>query len=175
MIGFLSSLFFTRQPAVAPLPLPVTMRGIRFPADGSAPHMLTLTTTTDSVQDGPDAPWGHIPDLRAFWPTRQAWIWRDYDTFRVEDQPPQSPTSHCNGLYVVFYSFDAESLPLHSNFPEGVFGRERTFAGDAFVAKLQGREIGEDLGEDGWAAWIDVPEDILSIPVMKMGVEGLGQ
>jgi hypothetical protein len=59
-------------------------------------------------------------------------------------------------------------LPEHNNFPEAIFGRQRAFAGDAFVVKLQGTQIGEDLGEDGWAAWIDVPEDILSLPVMRI-------
>ena len=49
-----------------------------------------------------------------------------------------------------------------------MYGRERAFAGDAFVVKLKGDEIGSDLGEDGWAAWDDVPADILSLPVMRM-------
>ncbi|CAK7229466.1 hypothetical protein SCUCBS95973_007231 [Sporothrix curviconia] len=126
--------------------------------------MLWLTTTTDAVKDGPDAPWGHVPDLRRFWLTRQARQWRDNETFRLSNQP----VSSCDGLHVTLYSFDAETLPVHSHFPHAVFGRQRTFAGHVFVAKLQGREIGEDLGEDGWAVWLDVPSEVLSLPVMSI-------
>ncbi|OIW30579.1 hypothetical protein CONLIGDRAFT_630545 [Coniochaeta ligniaria NRRL 30616] len=102
--------------------------------------------------------------MRDYWMTEQGWQWRDFETFRLENQP----LSRYNGLYVLFYSFDAESLPIHSHFPVGVFGRDRTFAGDAFVFKLQGNEIGQESGEDGWAVWVDVPPDILSLPVMRM-------
>ncbi|TFK72644.1 hypothetical protein BDN72DRAFT_835953 [Pluteus cervinus] len=143
---------------------PVTITGIRFPADGSKPHTLLLTTTTSGVEDGPDSFWGHIPDFREFWKTRQGWQWRDHETFRLENQP----LSSCNGLYVLFYSFDDTSLPMHRNFPEAIYGRQRTFVGDAFVVKLQGNRLGEDLGEDGMAVWVDVPSDILSLPVMKI-------
>src|SRR5437016_3509494 len=99
MWNYLRSLF--GAPEQQPLPSPVTIKGIRFPADGSHPHVLSLTTTTDGVSDGPDSPWGHVPDLRGFWKTPRAWQWRDIETFRLEDQPLAS----CNGLYVLFYSF----------------------------------------------------------------------
>ncbi|KAK4232865.1 hypothetical protein C8A03DRAFT_39482 [Achaetomium macrosporum] len=155
---------FHSAPA-APLPSPVTIRGIRFPADRSKPHLLSLTTTTHDVSNGPDSPWGHVPDLREFWKTEAAWRQRDIETFRLENQP----RSHCNGLYVLFFSFDLESLPANTNFPRGLTGRERTFAGDAFVVKLKGNEIGSELGDDGWAAWDDVPSDILDLPVMQIG------
>jgi hypothetical protein len=163
MWSYFRSLVAPGQPA-APLPSPVTITGIRFPADGSKPHMLSLTTTTHGVSDGPDSPWGHVPDLRDFWKTPRSWKWRDFETFRLENQP----LSSCNGLYALFYSFDLESLPENSNFPEAIYGRQRTFAGDAFVVKLKGNEIGSDLGEDGWAAWDDVPSDILGLPAMKV-------
>ena len=161
-MNFLRSVL--EQWSTAPLPSPVTITGIRFPADGSKPHTIPLTTTTQGVKDGPDSFWGHIPDLRGFWKTPQAWQWRDIDTFRLVDQP----ISSCNGLYALFFSFDSESLPENRNFPEALYGRKRVFAGDAFVVKIQGNEIGEDLGEDGWAAWLNVPEDILNLPVMKI-------
>src|SRR2546421_12634411 len=77
------------------------------------------------------------------------------------------PLASCNGLYVLFYPFDPDSLSQHYNFLEAVYGRQRTFTGDAFVVKLKGNEIGSDLGEDGWAVWDDVPWGILSLPVMK--------
>jgi hypothetical protein len=150
MIAYLLSFFYQ----------PVTITGVRFPADGSKPHTLPLTTTTRGVGDSVDGIWGHVPDLRNFWKTRQAWQWRDCESFRLEDQP----LSSCNGLYVLFFSYDDESLPVHSNFPEAIYGRPRSFAGDAFVVKIQDYEI----GEDGLADWVDVPSNILSLPVMKM-------
>ncbi|KAL1845031.1 hypothetical protein VTK73DRAFT_1309 [Phialemonium thermophilum] len=147
----------------APLPPPVTVRCIRFPADGSTPHLLSLTTTTHGVADGPDSPWGHIPDLRPFWGTPRAWEWRHFETFRLADQTLED----CDGLYVLFFSFDVPSLPENRNFPASISVEQRTFAGDAFVARLRGTEIGEDLGQDGWAAWIDVSLDILKLPIMR--------
>ncbi|KAK0741810.1 hypothetical protein B0T21DRAFT_381588 [Apiosordaria backusii] len=165
-LSLLSSLFSIPLGDVpALLPTLVTIRGIRFPSDPSEePHLLTVTTTTHGVNDGPDACWGHVPDLRPFWKTEQGWQWRDVETFRLENQP----IAGCDGLYVLFYSFDLDNLPQNERFPEAIFERNRTFAGDAFVFKIQGREIGEDLGEDGWAAWQDVPEDILSLDVMRL-------
>ncbi|SPO01958.1 uncharacterized protein DNG_04631 [Cephalotrichum gorgonifer] len=149
-------------PSQPNLPPPVSITGIRFPADGSEKHLISLTTTTHGVYEGPDSSWGHVPDLRSFWKIQRAWQWRDIETFRLENQPIRS----CNGLYVVFFSFD-DSLPENRNFPVGIYGRERHFVGDVFVVKLKGDEIGSDLGEDGWAVWDDVPGDILSLPVMK--------
>ncbi|EED15741.1 hypothetical protein TSTA_051780 [Talaromyces stipitatus ATCC 10500] len=145
LVDFLLS----RQLPPRPAPTPVTITGIRFPADGSKAQLVSLTTTTDDVRDGLDGSWGHVPDLREFWKTARAWQWRDIETFRLENQP----ISNCNGFYVLFYSFDLESLPENRNFPKAIFGRERAFAGDAFVVKLKGNEIGHDMGDDGWAAW----------------------
>ncbi|CAK7207245.1 hypothetical protein SEUCBS139899_010055 [Sporothrix eucalyptigena] len=143
---------------IYPPPKLQTIQAIRFPANNSPPHLVQLTTTTDSVKDsGVDGFWGHVPDLRVYWKTERAWIWRDIDTFRFD-----------NGLYIVYFSFDLEALPSNTNFPVGPFGRERAFAGDAFVVRIQGTQIGEDLGEDGWAVWEDVPSDILELPIMNM-------
>ncbi|KAI1956349.1 hypothetical protein LOZ58_006426 [Ophidiomyces ophidiicola] len=167
MWSYLRSYFEPTDPqqfGLALPPQPVTIRGIRFPADRSKPHLLSLTTTTYGVHDGGDCCWGHIPDLRGFWETTRAWQWRDFETFHLDRQPLGS----CNGLYVLFYSFDLETLPENNNFPPEIFGRERVFAGDAFVVKLKGDDIKSDLGDDGWAAWDDVPLDILTLPIMKI-------
>ena len=160
--------WFEAQPEKAPLPEAVTIRGIRFPADGTAPHLLSLTTTNVDVPENVDCTLGHAPDLRAFWKTPRAWQWRGIETFRLEKQP----LSHCNGLYVLYYSFDTEALPMHNNFPEQILKRQRTLCGDSFVVRLKGNEIGEEQGEDGWATWIDVPEDILSLPIMEITGKG---
>ncbi|KAK4179489.1 hypothetical protein QBC36DRAFT_74568 [Triangularia setosa] len=167
--GTLSFLSFIFSPSVDSLPPStptlVTIRGIRFPSDLSTePHLLTVTTTTQGVNSGPDACWGHVPDLRSYWKTNQGWLWRDSETFRLENQPIAS----CNGLYVLFYSFDVDNLPQNDRFPEAIYGRRRCFSGDAFVFRIQGDEIGKDLGEDGWAAWQNVPEDILGLDIMKI-------
>ena len=37
-----------------------------------------------------------------------------------------------------------------------------------FVAKLRLGGIGEDAGDDRWAAWDEMPSDILSLPVKKV-------
>lgn len=152
-----------RQPPHGPTPALVT--GIRFPADGSMAHLVTLTTTTYDIRDGLDGCWGHVPDLREFWKTSQAWQWRDIETFRLENQS----ISSCNGLYVLFYSFDLESLPENSNFPEAIFGRQRSFAGDAFIVRLKSNNDGHEVkDDDGWAVWENVPSDILSLPILAM-------
>ncbi|MCJ1323994.1 hypothetical protein MMC10_000656 [Thelotrema lepadinum] len=164
MWSYLRSFLGLEEPEPWPLPSPVTITGIRFPVDSSKPHLLSLTTTTRGVSDGPDSPWGHVPDLQEFWKTPRAWQWRDIDTFRLEKQPLGS----CNGLCVLFFSFDLESLPENNNFPEAIFGRQRAFAGDAFVVKLKGNEIGDDLGEDGWALWDNMPSNILDLPIMNI-------
>lgn len=154
-------LSFAGQP---PLPPPVTITGIRFPADGSKPHILSLTTTTHGVRDGPDCFLRHIPDFRSFWTTQQAWRQRDLEMLRLKNQR----LSSCDGLYFLFYSFDFDSLPENGNVPKAVCGMQRTFAGDAFVVRQKCNENGDEiLGEDGWAIWEDVPEGILSLPVMK--------
>ncbi|VBB77201.1 Putative protein of unknown function [Podospora comata] len=164
-LRFIASVFSLHVDDPPTPPTLVTIRGIRFPSDPSTePHLLTITTTTHGVETGPDACWGHIPDLRPYWKTEQGWQWRDIETFRLENQPLAS----CNGLYILFYSFDLDNLPKNERFPEAIFGRTRCFAGDAFVFKIQGNEIGEDLGEDGWAAWQNVSKDILNLDIMKL-------
>jgi hypothetical protein len=156
-------------------PTLTTIKGIRFPADGTPPHVVPLTTMIPSADGHADCAWGHVPDLRSFWKTEQPWPWslskpdpawqkRDFCIFRMDHQP----LSSCNGLYVVFFSYDTATLPQHSYFPEAIFQRRLRLAGDTFVVKLQGTEIGEDLGKDGFAAWLDVPEEILTLPVMKI-------
>ncbi|KAK0670015.1 hypothetical protein QBC41DRAFT_98600 [Cercophora samala] len=162
-LGFLASLFSDRADDPSTPPPLVTIRGIRFPSDPAIePHLLNVTTTT--VETGPDACWGHVPDLRPYWKTEQGWQWRDIETFHLENQPIAS----CNGLYILFYSFDLDNLPKNERFPEAIYGRTRCFAGDAFVFKIQGNAIGEELDQDGWAAWQDVAEDILSLNVMRL-------
>ena len=119
-------------PPPPPPPPPTTIIGVRFPADGSAPHTLSLTTTNYGVDDGPDCFLGHVPDSRSFWKNEQAWKYRDLESFTLEDQPLES----CNGMYLLFYSYDDETLPPNHSFPEAIFGRQRYFCGDGLVIKM---------------------------------------
>lgn len=64
-------------------------------------------------------------------------------------------------MYIVFFSFDLDELPLHKNFPPGPLG-VRHFAGDAFVVKLKPHEY----GENGWADYDDVSPEFLELPIM---------
>lgn len=68
------------DPPPLPSPPPVTITGIRIPADGSRPRLVALTTISD-----PGATWDflhHYPDVRRHWPTEQSW--RRRDLFRLD-------------------------------------------------------------------------------------------
>jgi hypothetical protein len=57
-------------------PTPVTITGIRIPADGSPAHLLSLTTiNTAGTAGGMDLDYFllHIPDLREYWTPEHAW------------------------------------------------------------------------------------------------------
>jgi hypothetical protein len=59
----------------SPDPPPVTITGVRIPADGTPAHLLSLTTIGD-----PRATDGflfHVPDLRHYWNTEGGWRRRD--------------------------------------------------------------------------------------------------
>ncbi|KAE8346430.1 hypothetical protein BDV24DRAFT_123844 [Aspergillus arachidicola] len=139
-----------------PTPPSVTITGARFPADGSPPHLVSLNTTSQGVSEGPDSFLHHVPDLRSFWKTSRAWKWRDINRFNLENQP----FPNCNGVYMLFFSFDLDELPLHKNVV-GPLG-ERSAAGDAFVVKLKSHEY----GENGWAEYDDVSPEFLELPIM---------
>ncbi|KAF2685145.1 hypothetical protein K458DRAFT_20782 [Lentithecium fluviatile CBS 122367] len=78
--SFLISLF-----PPEPTPPPVTITGIRIPANGTPPHLLQLTTRT-VPEDARDTFLFHIPDLRKYWGTEHAHQQRDLD--RLELQTP---------------------------------------------------------------------------------------
>lgn len=62
-----------------PTPPPVTITGVRIPADGTPPHLLSLTTMPslhDTVDT--DAFLFHVPDLRHYWQKgEKGWSLRD--------------------------------------------------------------------------------------------------
>ena len=62
----------------SPSPPPVTITGVRIPADGTPAHLLSLTTiSTTSTSRATDDFLFHVPDLRQYWNTEQAWKRRD--------------------------------------------------------------------------------------------------
>ncbi|KAL7937619.1 hypothetical protein V8C35DRAFT_184504 [Trichoderma chlorosporum] len=58
-----------------PPPPPVTFVGVRIPVDGSPAHLLPLTTISDS--SATSAFLLHVPDLRSYWTSEDAWRLRD--------------------------------------------------------------------------------------------------
>lgn len=56
-------------------PPPVTVTGVRIPADGTPAHLLSLTTISDTKAT--DSFLFHVPDLRRYWNSGEAWEYRD--------------------------------------------------------------------------------------------------
>ncbi|KKP04499.1 hypothetical protein THAR02_03384 [Trichoderma harzianum] len=69
------------EPVIQSYP-PVTIVGVRIPADGSPAHLLPLTTISDS--SAPDSFLLHVPDLRSYWISEQAWRLRDIHRFDLQ-------------------------------------------------------------------------------------------
>ncbi|KAH8820210.1 hypothetical protein F5884DRAFT_39867 [Xylogone sp. PMI_703] len=68
-----SFLGWKEKPSLSPPP--VTVTGVRIPADGTPAHLLSLTTITDSRAR--DEILFHVPDLHQYWKTEKAWEYRD--------------------------------------------------------------------------------------------------
>ncbi|KAK0649865.1 hypothetical protein B0T16DRAFT_410804 [Cercophora newfieldiana] len=65
MFTAISNLLGGRPPPAVPDPPPVTVTGVRIPANGSAPHLVPLTTTPE-IKSGTDKFLCHTPDLRHY-------------------------------------------------------------------------------------------------------------
>jgi hypothetical protein len=76
--------FFVWKEEPLPSPPPVTITGVRIPADGTPAHLLSLTTT--SASGATDSFLFHVPDLRQYWNTEQAWIYRDLHRLDLQHQ-----------------------------------------------------------------------------------------
>ena len=97
--------FFKPAPPVA------TIIGARFPADGSAPCLVPLTTTSDHIYQGPDTCFSRVSDLRAFWKVPRGWGFRDIERMSFEGQPSEA----WNGVYLKWFALD--DLPENSSVP----------------------------------------------------------
>lgn len=138
-------------------PAPVTITGVRFPADGTPAHFVSLTTT--SVSGNTDSFLFHVPDLRQYWKTEDAWRYRDLKSFVLQGQRHPS----CHGSYYIFFSFALDDLPENKSVPAWFTrGMELgKFWGDVFVVKMAPHEY----GEYGWAAYEDVAPELLDLLV----------
>ncbi|KAK3937268.1 hypothetical protein QBC46DRAFT_416608 [Diplogelasinospora grovesii] len=67
--------FLGQREEPLPSPPPVTITGVRIPADSTPAHLLPLTTISDS--GGTDSFLFHVPDPRSYWDFRKAWEYRD--------------------------------------------------------------------------------------------------
>lgn len=133
----------------------VTIRVLRVPADGSTPHILPLQTIKIYAEGNVDCFLFHIPDMRGFWGTGEAWKWRDLARAVIEDQSPV-----VNGCYYAFMSFADHLLPLN---------KAASGCGDVFIAKVTDAEY----EEHGWATYDDVPEELLGSGLYKRVLEPL--
>lgn len=149
--------FLGWQTAPAQLtPPPVTITGVRFPADGTSAHLLPLTTT--SVSGNVDCFLFHVPDLRQYWKTDKAWSYRDLQRIELQQQRHSS----CDGLYYAFFSIAMDDLPENSFVPSWVgHGRRSVYWGDVFLVKMAPHE----WGEHGWAAYEDIAPEFLDLLV----------
>ncbi|SLM40381.1 hypothetical protein LPUS_11162 [Lasallia pustulata] len=144
----------------------VTLQAVRIPADGSAPHIIQLSTVDVHAAGNADCCFGHIPDFRPYWGKNLGWQWRDVIQFTARDQSLPG----LNGLYFGWKSFAMEMLPL---------SKYTGFCGDAFIVKAVAREYAEDewmeeYDEYGRARYDDVfPDAFLESPLLKMVLERL--
>jgi hypothetical protein len=76
--------FFIWKEEPLPSPPPVTITGVRIPADGTPAHLLSLTTTSES--GATDSFLFHVPDLRQYWNTVRAWDYRDLHRLDLQQQ-----------------------------------------------------------------------------------------
>ena len=157
MLSYVLS-FFQRTPQ--PCPPPVTIIGARFPTDGSAPHLLALTTTTEGVAEGPDCFLFHIPTGIACLlesPAGLAVGTGIWSKFTLTNQPIKA----CEGVYQKFFSFALDDLPRNAFLPP-LFSREHGGCGGVFVVKLAKQDQ-----EHEWAVYENILPKFLDLPVTQ--------
>lgn len=137
------------------LPGPRVVAVARFPANGRAPCLVRLETTTKALIQGVDVFPSHIPNVWKFWnlPENMS-IYRDWKTTEIRNQPFEE----CDGIYLTIYSF-APHLQENHHVPETFQPRSR-MQGDVFVAKLDKHHC----GKHGQAAYEDIHRQFLKLP-----------
>ena len=149
------------QYLLKPAPPTITFIGARFPADGSTPYLVPLTTTSD--HPGPDCFLSRLPDLRAFWKVSRGWEYRDLEQMTFKDQPNEA----WNGVYLKWFSFALDDLPENRSVPLIFCRAYRLAAGDVFIVKLAPQEC----DEHGWTVYEDFPPEFLEYCLARNRVE----
>jgi hypothetical protein len=130
----------------------------RFPANGQAPSLVHLETTTKALIQGADVFPSHIPDVWRFWslPENMS-IYRDWETTQIKNQPFEA----CDGIYMTIYSF-APHLQENHHVPK-TFQPGSRMHGDVFVAKLDRHHC----GKQGRASYEDIHDQFLNLPCVR--------
>lgn len=84
--------FLGRREEPSPSPPPVTVTGVRIPADGTPAHLLSLTTISDNTAT--DSFLVHVPDLRPYWDSSIAWKRRDLQRLDLQPDAHIQPSHH---------------------------------------------------------------------------------
>ena len=147
-----------------PQPTGSIARVVRIPADGSAPHMLSLHTIDIASEDNLDCFFGHIPDFRGFW-GQEGFTSRDMASYSAFDESPPE----LNGYYMGFKRLAKDHLPL---------SKHTGFCGDAFVFKMKAREwtpgdYMEEKDDEGRLLFDDIPDGFLESAVLKRALNRL--
>ncbi len=135
-----------RRPPVPPL----TIRVVKYPADGNAPHILRLRSTAEGIENSMFGFLGHVPDFRRFWGNRVTSAHRCALRVVVKDQSPLA----INGIYYLFYIRPVLGDILNFNKPNCL---TETITGDAFLVKVKDVQT----RADGSADFDIIPQQIL--------------
>ena len=118
-------------------PPAVIIIGAGFPADGSAPCLVPLTTTSDHIYQGPDTYFSRAPNLRAFWKVPRGWEFWHVEQMIFEGQPNEA----WDRVYLKWILFTLDDLPENSSIPL-IFCQENCLAvGNVFIMKLAPQRI----------------------------------
>lgn len=143
--------------------LPETYVVARYPADGSAPHTLALSTTND-IKDSMFSFLEHAPDLKSFW--NDSMSSPMCDTLRVDVE--NQPSKLLNGVYYFLYINVPEATferRTRSNFPQILHRGHPIFTSkDVFLVKTAPNMF----RADGLADLQDFPSAMLGHPAFKV-------
>lgn len=122
-----------------------TVRAVRIPADGSAPHLVQLHTIDVRFECATGRVRCRIPDMRKYWGADEAWTQRDCTECTVNSHSIPS----INGVYYGWKSYAVDHLPLSEH---------TGFYGDAFIVRRGTRE----RDQHGSMVYGDVPDGFIT-------------
>ena len=172
------------------IPSPHKVRALRVPADGSAPHVLTLETLMIEPDPIPESmsyrgllAWlqeeetRHVPNLVVFWGSRG---WKSRQYYRIEYECKGCPK--LEGFYYVFRTLESDGLQVNphlSNHGEELYGDVFVFkaAEQAWRAEEDIDGLMDYLGEHRhqwlYPDYVDVDDDILLCDIERAFAEML--